>query len=434
MLVASTTVVRPQPVVAAGGGVNGIEKARADLLRCFRAGVARVEGAAVVAGYLRRHPPEGDWALVAVGKAAQSMALGAAGVLGARLHGGLVISKPGHLDRAWLEAAGLQGIEGGHPLPDAGSLEAGRRLLQFLTGLPQDRPLLFLVSGGSSSLVEVLPEGLELAQLQAVNRWLLGSGLPIQGINRVRRRLSRIKGGGLWRFLGRRPVTALLISDVLGDDPAVIGSGLLQPPRGPEPGPQLPPWVEALLPEAGAPPVLPERPFVLEIVATLQDARAAAADEAVRLGYPVRVNRAPINAAAETAGRRLALELVDSRPGLQIWGGEPTVVLPEHPGRGGRNQHLALAAATVIEGRDDVCFLSAGTDGSDGPGEDAGAVVDGGTLGRARRRGLDAGTCLRRADSGTLLAASGDLIRTGPTGTNVMDLMLGLHLERGERA
>lgn len=414
--------------------MNDIEQARADLLRCFQAGVARVEGRSVVADYLRQQPIDGECSLVAVGKAAQSMALGAAEVLGDRLVDGLVISKREHLDRNRLSGLRLEGIEGGHPLPDAGSLEAGRRLLGYLSGLPDGRPMLFLISGGSSSLLEVLQGGLGLDQLQAVNRWLLGSGLAIHDINEVRRRLSRIKGGGLRQLLQKHPVTALLISDVAGDDPAVVGSGLLVPPgvQNSDLERHLPQWIRALLcPLEVTALELPDLEISIEIVASLQDARQAAAEEGARLGYPVQLNRAPIDAAAETAGRRLALELADSRPGLYVWGGEPTVVLPENPGRGGRNQHLALAAATVIEGRDDVCFLSAGTDGSDGPGEDAGALVDGGTLGRARRQGYDAGECLRRADAGTLLAASGDLIHTGPTGTNVTDLILGIHLDSG---
>jgi len=123
------------------------------------------------------------------------------------------------------------------------------------------------------------------------------------------------------------------------------------------------------------------------------------------------------------------LELLDAFPGVCIWGGEPSVQLPEHPGRGGRNQHLALSAATVIEGRDDIFFLSGGTDGTDGPGEDAGALVDGGTLGRVRRAGYEAQDALDRADAGSLLEASGDLVHTGPTGTNVMDLMIGIRIQ-----
>ncbi len=140
------------------------------------------------------------------------------------------------------------------------------------------------------------------------------------------------------------------------------------------------------------------------------------------------LSHAHISADAATAGRRLAIELCEANPGVYIWGGEPSVQLPENPGRGGRNQHLALSAATAIAGHDDVFFLSMATDGGDGPGDDAGAVVDGGTLRRGERQGMDALQALDAADSGSFLEASGDLINTGPTGTNVMDLILGIKL------
>jgi glycerate 2-kinase len=140
---------------------------------------------------------------------------------------------------------------------------------------------------------------------------------------------------------------------------------------------------------------------------------------------PVQVHEPFVDGPAGPAGRRLARALLGGPPGLHIWGGETTVVLPDSPGRGGRNQHLALAAAIELSGRPDVLLLSAGTDGTDGPTDDAGALVDGATLERARDAGLTAAASLARADSGTLLEASGDLIRTGPTGTNVMDLILG---------
>jgi hydroxypyruvate reductase len=411
-----------------------MEAARRDLLQIFGTALSQVEGRGLVHRYLSGSADAGEFALVALGKAAGSMALGAVDALGERLVDGLVISKPGHLDRQALAAAGLTALEGGHPVPDASSLGAGERLLEYLNGLPAGRELLFLISGGASSLVEVLQQGVGLEDLQAVNRWLLGSGLSITAMNRVRKGLSAIKGGRLLRHLQGRRVLALMISDVPGDDPAVIGSGLLVPDptlRGELAALELPDRVRQLIGDPGDLPVDSPATVTIEILATLKDARAAAAAEARRLGYPVHLSHAFLSAEAGNCGRRLALELLDSWPGVYVWGGEPSVWLPEEPGRGGRNQHLALAAATVIEGRDDICFLSAGTDGTDGPGEDAGALVDGGTIGRARRAGFEAQECLARADSGSLLAASGDLIDTGPTGTNVMDLMLGLKLESG---
>ncbi len=411
-----------------------IEKGRQDLLRIFQSALARVEGRALVRNQLSELPGADGFSLVAVGKAAQSMAMGAVDALGERLVDGLVISKRGHLERRALEANRLSALEGGHPVPNLQSLIAGRELLSYLSGLPVERPLLFLISGGASSLLEVLKEGVSLEDLQAVNQWLLGSGLAIGKMNRVRKGLSAIKGGGLLHYLAGRRLLALMISDVPGDSPAVIGSGLLVPDDSAAAelaSLDLPEWIQDL---TSAVPWASEGEAAavdIRILANLRDAREAAAEEARRLGYQVHLNHALISADAENSGRRLALELLDSWPGVYVWGGEPSVELPAAPGRGGRNQHLALAAATVIDGRDDICFLSAGTDGTDGPGEDAGALVDGGTIGRARREGFDAGECLARADSGALLQASGDLIHTGPTGTNVMDLMLGLKLESG---
>jgi len=405
-----------------------MEQARHELLQIFQAALDRVEGRSVVRAYLQKNPGDGPLSLVAVGKAAQAMAMGAVDALGERIVDGLVISKSGHLNRGELAAARLAGLEGGHPVPDESSLLAGRAMIDYLSQLPAERPLLFLISGGTSSLVEVLPDGLRLDDLQRINRWLLGSGLAIDRMNRIRKALSRIKGGGLLGYLPGTRVRVLMISDVVRDDPGVIGSGMLVPDEIEGENLGLPPEFAQLRVETRARAdsgIVPE----LHILACLKDALNAAADEARRLGYPAHVNHALISAEAENAGRRMALEMLGAWPGVTIWGGEPSVRLPDNPGRGGRNQHLALAVANVIEGRDDICFLSAGTDGTDGPGEDAGAMVDGGTLGRARREGFDVADTLKRADSGSLLEAAGDLVHTGPTGTNVMDLMIGLKMD-----
>lgn len=407
-----------------------IKQTRKALLEILQAALKEVNGRSAVHKALQHEDMHENCSLIAIGKAAQAMALGAVDALGSKIGDGLVISKPGHLEPGRLEQFGLVGIEGEHPVPSEKSLEAGHRLLAYLEQLPSDRHLLFLISGGTSSLVELLRDGIGLDDLRRVNSWLLASGLGIGAMNRVRKALSAIKGGGLLDFTGTRRITALMISDVPGDDPAVIGSGLLSP--GEEGGAeleslQLPGWLQDLMPDQL--PVQPHKPDLkISIVANLREARNAAARKAEALEYKTQVNQAFISSEAETAGRRMALELLDALPGVYIWGGEPSVELPENPGRGGRNQHLALAAATVIEGREDICFLSAGTDGTDGPGEDAGGIVDGGTLGRAARDGFDADDSLARADSGSLLEATGDLINTGPTGTNVMDLMIGIKI------
>jgi len=401
--------------------------ARQDLLAIFQAALNRVEGRHCVRESLK--DSEQSVSLIALGKAAQSMAEGALDALGDRVLDGLVVSKAGHLDEARLNAAGLTCLEGAHPVPDERSLRAGQALVEFIQSRPKDRHLLFLISGGTSGLVELLHEGIDLPMLQRVNQWLLGGGLPIDAMNRVRKALSRIKGGGLIPFLQGRPAQVLLISDVPGDDPGIVGSGLLVADGSAADSLEdlrLPDWLRAMLPAAAGVPAAAENVQV-RIVASLAEAREAAAEKGRELGYPVSLNRAHLGGDVNVVGQRLAYELGDAWPGLYIWGGEPTVRLPEHPGQGGRNQHLALLVASQIAGRRDVCFLSAGTDGGDGPGEDAGALVDGGTVSRGSRMlGISPQVCLEKADSGRFLAASGDLIQTGPTGTNVMDLMIGL--------
>ena len=152
----------------------------------------------------------------------------------------------------------------------------------------------------------------------------------------------------------------------------------------------------------------------------------AAADAASKLGYDVYLHEDLFCCDAESTGKRLAKQLLDGNNQLHIWGGETVVILPDKPGRGGRNQHLALSAAMLLAGQSNCYLLAAGTDGTDGTSQDTGALVDGGTLERADLEGFDAQSCLSAADSGSLLEASGDLVHTGPTGTNVMDIALGL--------
>ncbi|MBK5963569.1 hydroxypyruvate reductase [Thiocystis minor] len=415
-------------------------ESRQRLARILAAALQSVEGRAAVRRALAARPiAEPAW-LCAIGKAAESMALGACDSLGATCAGGLLITKSGHLNQSRLGSLGIESLVGGHPVPTAASLDAGARLLAALREAPTDATLLFLLSGGASSLVEVPVAGFDLADLQRLNRWLLGSGLPIEDMNLVRKSVSRIKAGGLLGYLADRPIRQLAISDVPGDRPGVIGSGLLTP----EPDLarrarhlDLPDWLadwirHGLIERASAdrltPATPPDRPPAMELVATLTTAMNAALEAARREGVTAYRHESLVQGDAVERGRSLARALMEGPPGLHLWGGETTVRLPESPGRGGRNQHLVLAAAVELAGRDDCLLLSAGTDGTDGPTNDAGALVDGGTLGRAQLAGLDALDCLERADSGTFLEASGDLIDTGPTGTNVMDLILGLKL------
>ncbi|WP_295444216.1 DUF4147 domain-containing protein [uncultured Thiodictyon sp.] len=410
------------------------QEPRRALGRIFAAALQAADGRAAVSRALGAAGAAGPWWLIAIGKAAAAMTLGALDCLGSECLGGLVIEKTLPPDLRRFTAHGIACLTGGHPLPTQSSLVAGEQLLIALAHTPPGARLLVLMSGGASSLVEVPVAGLGLAELERLNRWLLASGLPIGPMNRVRTAVSRIKGGGLLAALPSGPPRVLAISDVPGDDPGVIGSGLLVPAVGLAvalAGLQLPPWlrtwVDRGLTQRGA----ASRPGPpIELVATLELAKSAAAAAARAAGLPVLVHPAFLDGEAAQRGRELARQVRDGAPGVQVWGGETTVRLPPVPGRGGRNQHLALAAALELAGHRDCWLLAAGTDGSDGPGEDAGALVDGWTLERAAIAGLTPEDCLARADSGRLLAASADLIYTGPTGTNVMDLVVGLKTPR----
>ena len=399
------------------------------LLAILGEALRAVNGREVVARRLRRAPLPGPVRAVAVGKAAAAMTAGALDALGERLQAALVITKYGHLVPSLDGDPRVRCLEAGHPVPDAASLRAGEALLDFVHAIPRGDRVLFLISGGTSSLVEAPVAGVDLDTLQRVNRWLLASGLDIHQINAVRKRLSRIKGGRLLTALTGLAVEALLISDVRGDDPAVIGSGMLVPGEALDPlDLPLPDWLRSLLAGLPAPPAAPRHEVHIEVVANLDQALEAAVGAARARGLEAVRHPEFLDGDAVAAGRRLGAQVAAARPGLQAWGGETTVVLPPHPGRGGRNQSLALAAATRLDGHSGAWLLAVGTDGTDGPTGDAGALVDGGTVARGRARGLDPETALAAADAGSFLAVSGDLVRTGPTGTNVMDLVLGLRL------
>lgn len=402
------------------------DKLRDMLLDLARAAIDSVRGDRLVEQALAAASLPGVVDVVAIGKAAAAMATGACRVLGERLGRALVITKEGHRLPELVRYPAVEVIEAGHPLPTPASLAAGSRLLAWLHEAPANRRLLFLISGGASSLVEAPVAGIGLADLVRINDWLLGSGLAIDQINRVRRRVSRIKGGNLLHAAGHCQLEVWLLSDVAGDDPAVIGSGLLYPGATRSAGhADYPDWLSRMLERPGHSPPLgvPVPPH--RVLANVQSACNAAVQQAQQIGWPAHLHSAALHADAASTGMNLARRLLSElQPGIHVWGGETTVVLPPEPGRGGRNQHLALAAATVLAGRADVSLLAIATDGSDGPGEDAGALVDGGTIARGQLGGLDVVECLRRADSGSFLEASGDLVSTGPTGTNVRDLVI----------
>ena len=407
------------------------EQRRRDLLEIYRAGLASVAGDRAVLQALEGYVPQGPVHVVAVGKAAAAMTAGAMNALGPKVGSGLVITKEGHLDPALKRDPLIRCMEAAHPIPDGSSLEAGRVLVDHVRGLPDNSLVLFLISGGASSLVEVLAEGIAPDDWFRLNEYLLSHPLDIGRINAVRKAVSAIKGGRLAGLVAPRRSRVLMISDVAGDDPAVIGSGLMVPSRqGPEPAEGLPSWVRELCRRGDPLPAADDSCFRLvepEVIATNGTARAAVARHARDLGYTVLAADGEIAGDVLYAGQRVARELVGDGAGIRVWGGEPTVALPPAPGRGGRCQSLALTAALLFDGLRDVYLLAAGTDGTDGPTADAGGLVDWETVNRGRDQGLDPELSLQQADAGRFLEASGDLIHTGPTGTNVTDLVIGLN-------
>ena len=395
---------------------------RAVLWMAFGAAIERVNGERAVLQALAGTAPDRPVHLIAVGKAAAAMTRGALASLGDHIRDGVVITKHGHLEG--LSDQRLRLLEADHPVPGQASLTAGAALVDYIASLPAQDRLLALISGGASSLVEVLPDGFSLEDLRALTQVLLASGLDIHAINRIRKSVSMIKGGKLLNAGAIRDIEVLLISDVRGDDPGMIGSGLFYPDTDPSvvEWPEAAAVFQARLPQcarASAQFTPPHR-----IVASLSDAMSAAAEPARGAGFEVFQHDRFLDGEVGVVADELAGFLISAPKGIHLWGGETTVVLPEKPGRGGRNQHLGLCLAQRISGKSRMAILTAGTDGTDGPGDDAGALVDGGTVARGEAAGVSLQAALAGFDAGRFLEASGDLVNTGPTGTNVMDLVI----------
>ncbi|MEJ0084701.1 MAG: DUF4147 domain-containing protein [Pseudomonadota bacterium] len=371
------------------------------LLELFDAALRAVDGRKAVENALRTFPP-GPVAVFAIGKAASAMARGAHAALGERIEQMLVITKDGHLDPDFARLRFATLLESAHPVPDERSLAAGAELERRIAGLGAGVVPLFLISGGSSSLAERLVDGASLDQLRASTARGLGAGWDIATLNAERVKLSRLKGGGVARWLAGRAATALFISDVPGDDPDVIGSGLLGRDAG-------------------------RRDSIeRQVVANVE--RCVDATLAAGAALGLRLERGASRFDGDAA--QVAQHFVNALRGTDadgiVWGGESTVTLPARHGRGGRNTHLALAAARLLRAGEPLHILAAGTDGTDGASSDAGAIVDADSVTRAEFGGCDAERAFRDFDSGVALEAAGDLVFTGPTGTNVGDILIGL--------
>lgn len=346
--------------------------------------------------------------------------------------------------------------EAGHPVPTPASAAAAGAALALAEAAGPDDLVVALVSGGGSALWGLPPAGVSLDDVRQTTRLLLEAGVPIDGINAARKHLSRISGGRLALAAAPARVLALVLSDVVGDDPAVIASG----PTVPDPttvADALAVLRDAGLMDAVPAPVRrhleasaagevagtpgPEHPafgaVTTRVIGTNGAALDAAAREAARLGYAVERVEREVEGEAREVGRRIAeaaLALPADRPACRLWGGETTVTVTG-AGRGGRNQEVALAAALHLDRAEaDAVVLSGGTDGVDGPTDAAGGWASPRTADAARRAGLDPAARLADNDAYAALDAAGALVRTGPTHTNVADVIVALGAPRSARS
>jgi glycerate 2-kinase len=413
------------------------QKAREALTAIFRASIAAADPRHMLAAHLPPRPA-GRCVVVGAGKSAAVMAAALEDAWPDVELSGVVVTRYGHS----VPTRRLRVIEASHPVPDANSEIGAQKVLEAVQGLGPDDLVIALISGGGSALMALPVEGLTLADKQVVNRALLASGATISEMNAVRKHLSRIKGGRLAAAAAPAKVVTFAISDVPGDDPAVIASG----PTVPDPttfsdarsiiaryGVELPPAVAARLKEEAdetpKPGQLPHTEF--RMIATPSMALRAAAEEASKLGLAPLILGDALEGESREVGTVMAgiaksvaaHGLPIERPAVLLSGGETTVSIgPGGAGRGGRNTEFLLALAVALGGTKEIWAVAGDTDGIDGTEDAAGAFVAPDTLARARSAGLDPHGVLDSHDSYGLFDAIGDLIRTGPTLTNVNDI------------
>ena len=408
---------------------------RSLLERLFRQAVAQAQPALAVERHLPK-PPKGRTIVIGAGKASAHMAKAFEAAWPGDISG-LVVTRYGYGEAC----ERIEIVEAAHPVPDHAGQMAAQRLLELVSGLTADDLVIALISGGGSSLLPAPAPGLDLEDEQAINRALLASGAPIGVMNLIRNQFSLIKGGRLAAAVAPARVATLVVSDVPGDDPALVASGPTLPLSGgraearrlaalyrldlPEVAQQLLDSDENLPPE-------PSHPvFVNNSVVTIASAALsleAAADMARQAGIEAAILSDAIEGEARDVAQvhaALAREIAVrnrpfKKPVVLLSGGETTVTL-RGKGRGGRNGEFLLALAIALDGVEGVSALAGDTDGIDGSEDNAGAFVDGTTARRMREAGIDPQAALANNDAYTAFEAIGELFITGPTGTNVND-------------
>lgn len=392
--------------------------------------IREVQPDSAVIRALKETTLNGKIKLVAAGKAAWQMAKAASNYLGERLEQGIVITKYGHVRG---ELPRIRCCEAGHPVPDEGSFDAARKALALTENLTKDDTVLFLLSGGGSALFE-LPL-IPAEELQDVTRQLLACGADIVEINTLRKRLSAVKGGRFAQHCAPAKVFSIILSDILGDPPDMIASGPTCPDSSTcADAMEIVRRYDLSLNEEARRLLTVETPKALAnaqwmITGSVRELCDAAARSCRKLGYEPFFLTDRLCCQAREAGSVMASILRthagDGKKLAFLAGGE-TVVRLTGSGKGGRNQELALAAAEGISGLSNAALFSVGSDGTDGPTDAAGGFVDGATRQRLLEEGVHIDQVLLNNDAYHALQRTDGLIFTGPTGTNVNDVTVGL--------
>ncbi len=408
---------------------------RSQLRSLFQAAIDAADPRIVLPPHLPPPPERGRCIVVGAGKASAAMAAALEAAWPDVPMEGIVVTRYGHA----VPTKHIRIVEAAHPVPDAAGMQAAEEILKAVQNLTPDDLVVALISGGGSALLTLPAEGITLADKQAVNAELLASGAPIHAMNTVRKALSRIKGGRLAQAAAPAKVVTLLISDVPGDDPAIIASGptvpsaataadalrFLEQYRVPVP--------ENVLRYLESQRHIQPQSFSTDIrmIASPMQALEVCAAKVRAFGWNLLI----LGDAIEGESAQLGIVLAGiaksvalhnhpiPKPAMLLCGGETTVTIGrEVPGRGGRNSEFLLSLAIGLQGADSIYAIAGDTDGIDGSDDAAGAILTPSTLVRAEAAGLNPSEALRKHDSYTFFAALGDLVHTGPTLTNVNDL------------
>lgn len=384
--------------------------------------------------------------VVGMGKATALMAKAVDEILGDRITDGCVVVKYGYTT----DLKAIRIMEAGHPLPDENGLKGAQEIAGLVENAGEKDLIIFLISGGGSALLPLPADGVGFAEKQGVTKQLLECGADIQEVNTIRKHISKVKGGQLARLAYPATIVSLILSDVVGDRLDTIASGPTVPDnttfaeaqeivRKYNLANKIPDSVRRRI-ESGAKGEIEDTPKHGDkifgktynlIVGSNFIALKAIEEKARAIGYSTLILSSSIEGEARDVAKVLAAiakEVTNSAhpvqiPACIISGGETTVTI-KGEGKGGRNQELGLAAAIALAGIENVVLLSAGTDGTDGPTDAAGAIIDGQTVSRAQKTGINPNESLQNNDSYDFLKATGDLLVTGPTNTNVMDVQI----------